>query len=72
MTKSELIDHLTIIAKKNPNLIVYNFGRIENGYLKIEKTDSKFFKAGNVKKSKYYDDDIDECELENASDFLIQ
>jgi hypothetical protein len=72
MIITELIDHLTIIAKKNPNLIVHDSGQTENGYLKIEKIDSKFFKIGHVKKSKYYDDDIDECEPEEASDFLIQ
>lgn len=37
MTITELIDHLTIIAKKNPNLIMYGKS-IENDF---EEIDSK-------------------------------
>lgn len=68
MTKSELIDHLTIIAKKNPNLIMYS----KSNSRVFEKIDPKYFQMGHIQRGRYYPEVINACEPEEASDFLIE
>lgn len=68
MTITELIEHLTLIAKKNPNLVMYGKS-IENDF---EEIDSKFFQIGHIKRDRNYGDVINACKIEEASDFLIQ
>lgn len=68
MTITELIDHLTIIAKKNPNLIMYS----RSNDSEFDKIDSKYFQIGHIKRDRKYGETIKACEIEEASDFLIE
>jgi hypothetical protein len=70
MTITELIDHLTVIAKKNPNLIVYSCAPIED--VKPCKINPEYFQIGNVQQNSFYGDVIKACKIEEASDLLIQ
>lgn len=68
MTITELIDHLTTIAKKNPNLIMYS----NSNERAFDKIDPEYFQIGNISQNSFYGDVIKACKIEEASDFLIQ
>lgn len=68
MIITELIDYLTVVAKKNPNLVMYS----KSNNREFNKINPKYFQIGHIQRGRYYPEVINACEPEDASDFLIQ